>query len=45
MTEDPADYGSPEDVPFLFDFMQQVRHVRIRPKQRRRVGSGEGKSI
>ena len=43
MTEDASAYGSPEDIPFLYEFMQHVRHVRIHPKQRRLVGSGDGR--
>ena len=43
MTEDPIIYGTPEDLPFLFDFLHELTHATIQPRQHHLVADGECK--
>ena len=41
----PAEtYGGPEDLPCLYEFLQHVRHVSIRPKLDPSIGPNDSKA-
>jgi hypothetical protein len=42
MAAEPAAYGSPDDLPYLYEFVQHVKHVCVHPKHDPTAGSDEG---
>ncbi|EDQ88408.1 uncharacterized protein MONBRDRAFT_26548 [Monosiga brevicollis MX1] len=38
MTSDPSTYGNPDDLPFLYEFLQKVKHVCIHPRRDPSIG-------